>query len=65
MILKLGFGHKTPAMQAGLDDKPLTFRQVFMSEEAGRCFAVLIVLQYRCRFFVHPGMWHELPTIGG
>jgi len=44
MALKFGRLTKTPAMQAGLVDGPLTFRQVSMSGAAGNCFAVVIVL---------------------
>ena len=47
MALKFGALYKTPAMQAGLVARPLTFRQVFMSERAGHCLAVVIVLTPR------------------
>ena len=45
MALKFGRLTKTPAMQAGLVDGPLTFRQLFTSEITGRSFAVLVVLE--------------------
>ena len=47
MALKFGTMYKTPAMQAGLTDRPLTFRQVFMAEAAGRYFAVIIIAESR------------------
>jgi len=50
MALKFGRLTKTPAMQAGLVDRRLTFRQVFTSEIAGKSFAVLVVLACRGAF---------------
>ena len=47
MALKFGTMYKTPAMQAGLTDRPLTFRQIFMAEVAGRFFAVIIIAESR------------------
>ncbi len=44
MSLKFGALYKTPAMQAGLVARPLTFRQIFMSERDGNCLTVVIVL---------------------
>jgi len=44
MALKFGRLYKTPAMQAGLTEKQLTFRQIFMS---GSSFVVVIILR-RC-----------------
>ena len=38
MALKFGRMFKTPAMQAGLTDRPLTFRKIFLA----RCFIVLL-----------------------
>jgi len=40
MALKFGSLYKTPAMQAGLTSKPLTFRQIFMSESS---FVVILI----------------------
>jgi hypothetical protein len=42
MALKFGRLYKAPAMQAGLADKPLTFRQIFMSESS---FVVILILR--------------------
>ena len=50
MALKFGTLYKTPAMQAGLTDKPLTFRQVFMSEVTGNSLAFAIVIEARWLF---------------
>ena len=47
MALKFDTMYKTPAMQAGLTDRPLTFRQIFMAEAAGRYFAIIVVVQPR------------------
>ena len=47
MALKFGTMYKTPAMQAGLTDRPLTFRQIFMAEVAGKYFAIIVVVQHR------------------
>ena len=47
MALKFGRLTKTPAMQAGLVDKPLTFRQLFTSEVTGKSSSVLVVLGCR------------------
>ena len=46
MALKFGRLTKTPAMQAGLVDSPLTFRQLFTSEITGRSLFVLVVMEY-------------------
>jgi hypothetical protein len=43
MALKFGRLYKTPAMQAGLADKPLTFRRIFMSESS-----IVVVLILGC-----------------
>ena len=48
--MKFGRLTKTPAMQAGLVEKALTFRQLFTSVIAGRPFAVLVVLEFRGAF---------------
>ena len=45
MTLKFGTMYKTLAMQAGLTDRPLTFRQIFMAEVAGMYFAIIVVVQ--------------------
>jgi len=41
MALKFGRLYKTPAMQEGLVDRPLTFRQIFMSESS---FVAIFIL---------------------
>ena len=43
MALKFGRMFKTPAMQAGLTSRPLTFRAIFLA----RCFVVLLVFCQR------------------
>ena len=45
MALKFGTMYKTPAMQAGLTDRPLTFRMIFMAEAVGRRFFVITVVE--------------------
>ncbi len=47
MALKFGTMYKTPAMQSGLADKPLTFRQTFMLETRGQVFFVLVAFEYQ------------------
>ena len=47
MALKFGTMYKTPAMQAGLADKPLTFRQIFTLGTRGHVFFVLVVFEYQ------------------
>jgi transposase-like protein/IS1 family transposase len=47
MALKFGRLTKTPAMQAGLVDRPLTFRQIFTSEVTGKSSAALVILGCR------------------
>ncbi len=47
MALKFGTMYKTPAMQAGLTHRPLTFRRIFMAEAAGTYFAVIVVVESR------------------
>ena len=44
----------SPAMQAGLVETPLTFRQVFTSEVAGKSSAVLVLLE--CRGLFRPAL---------
>ena len=45
MALKFGTMYKTPAMQAGLTDRPLTFRTNFMVEAVVRNFFVITVVE--------------------
>ena len=52
MTLKFGTMYKTPVMQAGLIDRPLTFRMIFMAEAVGRRFFVITVVESQRLFLL-------------